>query len=536
MLDLSAYAGRWVALAGEQVAGVGYTAVEAEALAQRNRPKERFVLRYVEPPGGTPLVLPLLLEQLRPLLQAHRHPVYLVGGMLRDALLNRPSHDLDFVVAAQAIQLAFRVGDQTGWPVYILDRERDTGRVVLPDGKTTLDFACFRGETLEDDLRARDFTINAIAMPAAAYTTTSLVDPTDGIRHLVHQEIHLTQPTAVAQDPIRALRAVRLAFVLDFALSPAVQASLRTADLTAVSQERIRDEWFKLLQTAVPHQAMAMLADDGLLAQIAPELNALATVQQSPPHHENVWAHTLSVLHALTQLETAVTMPVNETVQGVQEALLPYLDQLTAHWQRPYDGGINGQLLLRVAALFHDVGKAQTQTVDKDGRIRFLNHDVIGANSAAQRLQTLCLSNEAVSHVANIVRHHMRPLLLAHSNAATKLSRRAIYRYFRDTGVAGLDVAWLSLADHLATYQDVDDEAWQRLVRVVRQLFESYFTQYEEIIAPEPLVNGRDLMQELHLPPGPEVGRLLRLIREAQAVGEIDTAVAAIEFARKSCA
>jgi hypothetical protein len=140
------------------------------------------------------------------------------------------------------------------------------------------------------------------------------------------------------------------------------------------------------------------------------------------------------------------------------------------------------------------------------------------------------LSNQAITIIRRIVRHHMRPLLLSYSQV--KLSRRAVYRYFKTIGPTGLDIGLLSLVDHLAAYQGIGDEvAWQRLLQVVSQLFAHYFTRYEETVAPPLLVDGRDLMQEFQLKQGPEIGRLLRLIQEAQATGEVQTREQALQFA-----
>jgi hypothetical protein len=153
---------------------------------------------------------------------------------------------------------------------------------------------------------------------------------------------------------------------------------------------------------------------------------------------------------------------------------------------------------------------------------------------ASHRLQQLAFSNEAVSHVKQIVTGHMRPLWLV-ENQGSQPTRRAVYRYFRDIKTAGLDVALLSLADHLATYAGAgDDEQWPNLVSLVAALFDYYFHQYNEVVAPLPFLDGHQLMSALHLEPGPEVGRLLRLIEEAQAAGKITTAKEAILLARRS--
>ncbi|MCA9953075.1 MAG: HDIG domain-containing protein [Anaerolineales bacterium] len=542
--DLSAYAGRWVALYGPQVTGVGESPDAALQMARHSRPKERFVLRFVDNPVGESLALSPLLEQLRPLFQTQSQPVYLVGGAVRDALLGRISHDLDFVVPANAIKLAFAVADALGVPAYVLDRERDTGRVLLPEAHTSLDFARFRGPDLAADLRDRDLTINAIALPATATTTASLIDPHHGQADVAASMVRAIHERSLLDDPVRTLRTVRLVHSLGFSLAPETETAVRTAapHLHESSIERIRDELLKLLETAVPHRAVADLARLGLLAEVLPDMMALATVEQSLPHHEPVFAHTLSVMRWLTQIEAVVEPPStpgkdksDPALSAVRELLAPYAEQIQAMWQAEVAGGVNGRLLLHLGALFHDVGKAPTQTIEPDAesgqRIRFLQHEQVGADMTGQILHRLCLSNEAVAFVKKIVAGHMRPLHLA--NSGGRPSRRAVFRYFRATATAGVSIALLSLADHLATYNGTGPaKQWQALLQVVQELCYHYFERHEETIVPPSLVDGRMLIEKLQLSPGPEIGRLLRLVQEAQAAGEVDSVDTAVELAR----
>ena len=523
-----------MAFVAEQVAGVGHTAVAAEHMARRNRPRERITLQFVEAPDGKPLFLPPLLEKLRSIFIKLAVPVYLVGGSVRDAILGRECHDLDFVVPENAIKITYRVADALGVPAYALDRERDTGRVVLAD--MTLDFARFRGADLTADLQDRDFTINAIALPAEANTHLSLIDPINGLADIEAQLIRLTHDSALQDDPVRALRAVRQAISFGFTLHEATAVAISQAAplIHTTSPERVRDELLKLLATAVPHQALNLMQQHGLLSQVLPEIAALADIAQSAPHHEPVLAHTISVLRWLVQVENAITQEVVASpLTLIQDKLDPYLPALAEHLARSVDGGVKGLDLLRLSAVFHDVGKSQTQT-EADGRIRFLGHDKVGAAIASRRLRQLALSNEAINHVKQTVTGHMRPLWLA-DNQGGKPSRRAVYRYFRDIKTAGLDVALLSLADHLATYNGVgDEEQWHNLVGLVAALCDYYFQQYTEVVAPPPLLSGHQLMEALHLEPGPEIGRLLRLLEEAQAAGDIATPEEALLFAQRS--
>ena len=548
-VDLTAYARHWVALSLDgQVAGVGLTPVEAAHQARHNRPRERFTLRYVEPPGGAPLSLPPLLQSLQPVLQQEDIPVYLVGGVVRDALLGRESHDLDFVVPANAIKLAFRVGNALGAPAYVLDKKRDTGRVMLPQAETMLDFARLRGPNLEADLRDRDFTINALAMPASARTTASLIDPLNGWADLRARRIRHASPQALANDPVRTLRAARLAVRFGFHIEAETAAAVRQAAplLDAISPERVRDELLKCLKTDAPADALRLLAALDLLPHTLPEIAALREVTQSRPHHEDVFAHTARVLRWLVRVEQVVVRhrppndmppPTRQFLRQAGENAAPYVAQIQAHLDRAVTGALDGWQVLRWAGLFHDAGKAVTRTVEPDGRIRFFDHDSAGAALVEPRLRHLRFSNEAISHVQTIVAGHMRPLLFSQQGT---VSRRAAYRFFRDVGPNGLDITLLSLADHLATYDgppghlESGREAGERLLRVVAQLHAHYFQQFEQSIQSPPLLNGRRLMQALHLPSGPEVGRLLRLIEEAQAAGEISTPEEALDLARRS--
>lgn len=532
-LDLTPYQGHWVALVQGQVAGVGETGHAAALLARRNRPKEKFTLQFVEPTGGEPLPLSPLLERLRPHLATLEIPIYLVGGAVRDALLGRISHDLDFVVPAKGIATAFHLGDALRLPAYPLDEERDTGRVVLSD--TTLDVACYRGADLTADLWARDFTINAMALPAAATSTASLIDPCNGQADLQAKLIRQASPASLSADPLRGLRAIRQAAQFGFTIEAETEQAIIAAapQLTRISAERSRDEFLKLLLTPTPHTALHQMVQLGLMDIFLPEVTALHGVAQSHPHHEPVLEHTFSVVRWLTIIETWLHGEPTSHVELLvwNKTLASYAVQLQEHLTRPVDGGLDGLTLLRLGALLHDVGKAKTQTRDESGRIRFFNHDEVGAALAVTILERLRLSREAVQQVQKMVAGHMRPLLLLQGDPPTT---RAVYRFFKVLGSNGLDVLLISLADHLATHNGMGDAAaWRKLCALVGWFLNHYFEQREKTISPPPLLNGHQLMQALKLSPGPHIGHLLRLIEEAQAIGEVHTVEEALALAHR---
>ena len=539
MIDFSQYQGRWVAILRDRVIADGDTADAAYHAARELDPAEDFYLNFVEEEPGEELPFAPLLDRVRPFLEEQGRPVYLVGGTVRDALLGRTSHDLDFVVPGAAIPLTFRVANAIGVPAYVLDDERDTGRIVLSAENTMVDFARYRGPDLFADLADRDFTINALAIPATARTRGAIIDPTGGLADLDAGVLRLTKPDSLLRDPARALRAVRLAKQLDYRLTPETAAAVTAAApaLSDISAERVRDELLKIMGLPAAAEAVEQLHELGLLAEVLPEVDALASVEQSEPHHEAVLPHTISVLRWLGRLERSLfteEMAHDPALAAARSRLAPYLEALDARQQRAVDGSLEGGLVLRLAALFHDTGKKDTRTVDDEGRYRFFGHAEEGAELASRRLRKLSLSNDAVRQVELIVAEHMRPLMLAQSLGAQP-SRRAAYRYFRATGDNGLDVGLLSLADHLATYDGPGDGAkWEELLGLVAALFEYYFERYEETVKPPALVNGRDLMEYLSLPPGPEIGRLLGLIEENQAAGELSTREEALLFARET--
>jgi putative nucleotidyltransferase with HDIG domain len=526
----------WLALVEGQPAATGPTAADAERAARDLWPDHPLALSYVERSDDNALQLSPLLAELRPLLDRRPFPVYLVGGAVRDALLGRISHDLDFAVPQGGVELAFAIGDALRVPAYVLDDTRDVGRVILSDWGTTLDIARFRGPDLTADLAGRDFTINALALPATARDAGSVIDLVGGQADLAAEVIRAVHSDSIRHDPVRALRGVRQALQFGFMLAPETEAALTAAAplLGQPSPERIRDELVNLLAGDHPDRALLWLARLGLLAPVLPEVAAMAGVAQSPPHHEPVLEHTAAVLRWLVLIERLVAGEIaggDPPLADVSSVLAPYGDELQTHWGRTVEGGLDGRTLLRFGALFHDTGKPQTRSVEAE-RVRFLGHDTAGAALASRRLKALAFSNEAAGHVSTIVAGHMRPLLLATGEGLP--SRRAVYRFYRATGAAGLDIAVLALADHLATYDGRGDEAaWADLLEVTRTLLAGYFTAYETIVQPPRLLTGSELIAALGLVPGPEVGRLLREIEEAQAAGQIDDRESALALARQ---
>jgi len=544
-MDYGPYAGRWIALTETNtVAGIGATRDETRCAARAARPKERLRLAWVSihPPH---IPLPEWpLAEIRRLLPPEG--VWLVGGPVRDLLLGRDIHDWDFAVAEQGCAVARKVANALHAAYYPLDEERDTGRVVVADPHThhpvMLDFAVLRGATLEEDLRRRDFTINAMALTLEG----ALIDPTGGQADLNARAIRMTGPGSFRDDPARLLRAVRQANALRFQLETRTEMALRAQALSikTVTAERVRDELLDIVRIVPAMHSLQALADMGLLSHVLPEIQALQTVQQSAPHHyANAAIHTLATVSAvegiLALLKGAARPPATDSAQVfalvpapgwawslLADALQPFQTALLAYLDEPVNAEMPRADLLKWGALFHDAGKAETRTIADDGRTHFYGHSETGARATKTRLEALHFPGKAISFISTLVAEHMR---LANAHKET-LTRRAAYRFYRDTGEAGVGVVLLALADAMAVWgQGLTQTRWRALVRSATALFKAYFERPAEIVAPPALLNGHDLIA-LGLQPGPQMGRVLEALREAQAAGEVATREAAEHF------
>ena len=481
------------------------------------------------------------LARIRALATARGVQVWPVGGVVRDALLGRPLHDWDFAVERDALGLARAAADELGGAFYPLDPERDTARVILRRGgrRFEMDFAGLRGPNLEADLKGRDFTLNAMA----AGPDGTLIDPLGGLADLQARLVRATGEAAFDDDPLRMLRAVRLVAELGLRLEARTAAWIiqRAPTLSRVSPERVRDEFVRILATPGAATHLRMLDELELLIQVIPEIDPLKEQAQSPPHRFDVWWHTLLVVEAAegVAMVAAGKRPSPAYVDGperawdeIKETLGRWGPAITDHLEARLKGGRTRRELFLLAALCHDLGKPLTCTEDERGHLHFYGHERVGARLAADRMRALRFSRPEVERVRKVVQAHMRPGHL--SRVQGPVTRRAVYRFFRATGSAGVEVALLSVADHLSTWgPNLQADRWARRLEVVRLLLGHYFERREEVIAPAPLVTGEDLMAELGLEQGPQVGRLLETIREAQAAGEVHTREEALELARR---
>ena len=530
----TAYAGRWVARIRGKIVAQGGTPEQALHAAQTSRHKEKLEIIYM------PIQFshPPLLDKVRDALP--NQEIYLVGGAVRDLYLNRFSPDFDFASPSGGISLARRVARTLDANFMILDEQRDTGRVIVTEADNSrifLDFATFRGgDKLEDDLRARDYTINAIAYDLR---TNSIIDPLNGADDIRAKIIRACSPTSLSDDSIRILRGVRLAAAFDFKIDLSTRNAMKDAAslLPNVSPERQRDELFKILEGPKPDLSVRALEMLDTFPHFLPELSAMKGVEQSPPHVFDVWEHTLKVLGYLEGILAALETETSDEpfLSAMLAALGKYRERFTAHFTESLNTDRSVRAALFFAALYHDVEKPATKTVDYTGRIRFFDHDVKGAQVASKRAHAFNLSNDEIQRVKKIIFNHMRFHFFTAQLDEKKRepTRKSIYRFFRDAGEAGVDLVLLGLADLRGTRdKTLTAELWDSALKISSIFLENYWEKREETVAPPRLLDGHELMKELNLESGRIVGQLLEAIREEQAIGNIQSREQAIEFSQ----
>jgi len=476
-----------------------------------------------------------ILSELAAVLSVQRVDAWATGGFLRDVLLGREVKDLDITVVADPLELGPGLADTFGGAYFPLDAERGRVRVLLPEHDMHLDLMPLAG-SIEDDLGSRDFTIDAMAAPLNELASGSirLVDPTGGLPDLGDRTVRQVSEKALLDDPLRLLRGVRLAVLLDFAIEPKTREAIRRHSglVNQVAMERQRDELVQILRTTRGAPGLRLMDDLDLLDHVLPELARARGVEQPKEHYWDVFNHCLAVVEALDMM-LGDGEPEEEPAKSLWNELwgrLEWWQEGRTYFATEFVPNTLRCSLTKLAGLMHDIAKPQTKSLDDKGHIRFLGHADVGAQIASQVMQRLRFSARETALVSAMIDAHMRPVQMAQHQAP---SRKAVYRFFRDTGEAGIDTLFLSLADHLGTVGPrVSLDGWRRHVAVIDYVLRLRLEE-RSVVEPPKLVDGDDLMTALGIPPGPRVGELLELVREAQAAGEVSTREDAIALARR---
>lgn len=488
-------------------------------------------------------VLALLPRWLREELAVLRHEfdqeLYLSGGSLRDLLLGRVPHDMDLTIAQGAQRFAQKLAERTGGACICLDAEEDVARMVsrglggLGDlGGLVIDVAAFRegAGTIEEDLRLRDFTINALAVSlddfvdnrqAAGATALTLLDPCNGLADIRARRIRMTHEAAFRSDPLRMLRAYRLAATLACSVDTTTREVIARehALIRRSAAERIAAELNALMLSPRAHAAIQAMRVDGLLFEVLPELAAGEGVQQPASHHLDVFGHSLE---ALRQVELLIAEP---------ELGFPDCSPLMRTWL----GDADNILFLKWAALLHDLGKPATwaQDAGRGGRITFHQHEQAGVALVQALARRLRWSTRQMERISLLIGQHMRPFHLLNVARPGELSLKACIRLVKAVGSELPGLLLLAQADALAGKGELRPEDMEGEVAGLALRLEE--VQRERVLPVQsspPLVNGRDLIDTLGLEPGPLFRTVLDAVELARMEGVIASKDEALGLAR----
>ncbi|MEU6840916.1 CCA tRNA nucleotidyltransferase [Streptomyces sp. NPDC046716] len=436
----------------------------------------------------------------------------LVGGSVRDALLGRLGNDLDFTTDARPedVLKIVRPWADAVWEVGIafgtVGCQKDA-RVDGVDQSFQVEVTTYRseaydrtsrkpevsyGDSIEEDLVRRDFTVNAMAV---ALPEKDFIDPHGGLQDLAERVLRTpgTPEASFSDDPLRMMRAARFAAQLDFEVAPEVVAAMTAmADrIEIVSAERVRDELNKLILSAHPRKGLTLLVDTGLAERVLPELPALRLERDEHHRHKDVYDHTLIVLEQAMALETE-----------------------------------GPDLTLRLAALLHDIGKPRTRRFEKDGRVSFHHHEVVGAKMTKKRMTALKYSNELVKDVSRLVELHLR----FHGYGTGEWTDSAVRRYVRDAGPLLGRLHKLTRSDCTTRNKrkaNTLSRAYDGLEERIERLQEQ-----EELDSIRPDLDGNQIMETLGVTPGPVIGQAYKFLLELRLENgpmEHEAAVAALK-------
>lgn len=452
-----------------------------------------------------------LLQQLQSFAAGAGVSLFLVGGTTRDVCLARDVHDLDVALAGDVMAFARAFANALGAAYVPLDEPRGEGRVVYRK-RDSIDFARLRGGDIVEDLRQRDFTINALACPLTTFLTEpepAFIDPLGGWPDLQARLIRMASPRSFVDDPLRLLRAFRFAAVLEFSLEPASQDAMqplvpRLADMAA---ERVQSEWIKLLAARRSHPQVVTMAQLGLLDVLFPEL-----ATQDITQHESCHGNLIGLaLHTLWAIEALINSP---------DAVVPTL----AEFISPYVHTGDRAALLKWAALLHGTapgtppwqGQEMPRPCPSDaGQAVTIWHQV------ASRLK---LSRARTDYVERILAHHRRPFDLAVLEAHGELSLRIVHQWCKELGEDVLGVFVLALGVALTRQQTVPEaDDVHALARLAARLWEVYRHRIVPVLQGPRLVTGDDLRTLFGLTPGPLFRTLLEELELAQVEGRIGT-------------
>ena len=446
-------------------------------------------------------------------LPVHRERAYLVGGSVRDLLMERKPEDYDIVVAGDPESYARRLAAlHRTRPIPLGKAEKSIFHVQGRDA--AYDISRLKGNAIETDLMQRDFTVNALACDIG---TGDIIDVTHGRRDLLAGRVRMVSPAIFDQDPVRLLRGFRLAAQLGFSIEEKTAATIRKKKhlIKSAAGERIRHEWLGILNQPSTKASLANMAATGMLTALFPELADLAGLHQNRHHEFDALTHSLKTVEHLETYFDSLEGPFTQTAATLNSVL---------NQQR--------RTMLKCAALLHDTGKPAALSTDEKGRRRYYGHEKISARLAERISRRFRLSNRERESIVMIVRQHLRPLFLFNREGQKSTRNRAQARFFLACGGRVPEVVLHAVADSRAKTAGAC-RRHSTFERFADNLLQDYFAGFQAKKMAPPLVGGRDLIREFGLSPSPVFSVVLKRVEEARLAGDINTRDQALNFAEQ---
>lgn len=473
-----------------------------------------------------------VIARVRGLLDERSIEGYLAGGTVRDAVMGRESDDIDIVIGTSPFNVGRDIASAINGKFVPLDEANDIARIALYDeAPLHIDLAKMRG-TIAEDLALRDFTIDAMAVGLGDTEDINnrVIDPFNGRGDIKSRVVRSISEESFRQDPLRLLRAVRLAAEFGYEIDGETLAQIKRnhALIERVSAERVRDELCRII--AAPKAAVWLHQLDalGLLMAIFPEMAETRGAGQPKEHYWDVLQHSFETVAAI---EFILHIEGSRYFDSNILCLSPWSPALEGYFSQEVSGSRSRLTLLKLAGLLHDIAKPQTRIFEESGRMRFFGHSQEGAEVVRGMMERLRFSSRERDMVCRMVEHHLRPGQLARDSELP--TRRAVYRYFRDVGDAAVDTIFLNLADHLAARGPmIEQDKWREHADAMRYVLEERFRE-DGTVKPPKIIDGNDIIVKYGLAPGPEIGRLLEAVREAQASGEVATREEALSLVKR---
>ncbi len=435
---------------------------------------------------------------------------YLVGGTVRDFLLGKTSCDRDIAIKG-AEKFAQKISEQFDGTFIVLDEANHIYRVVLKDKINYLDISELQGETIEEDLFRRDFTINAIAYDLSE---NRFIDVTGGIDDLNKGILRHIKDENFAEDSLRVLRAFRFIAVTGFEMTPELETAIKKYLPFALNPapERINYELMKLFGGAEAAKTLQQMDKFGLLELVYPCVKEMKLVPPNSHHHLGLFHHVV------------------ETVRQIEIAYESAPIEIKEHLDKVDFGGFPRINHLKLAGFLHDIGKFSTWTIEQTGRHRFIKHDDVGSKMAVPLLRGLKFSKKQIEYISTMIKYHIYP-----SNViiAPDLNEKVMMRYIRKMEDNVIDNIILARADRLSARGiDVTDEMVSNNLDGLNKLLMFYLSKRETLEPLPKLLDGKEIMELKGLKPSPMLGEIIKALQESQLNGDVSTKDEAIEFVK----